>query len=353
MPQGNWNYKVAAVFDPSDPENPDGESLPSDVQPVTVPATPSVNVTIEWTPVPNATGYRIYRSPAPGLGTGTEVLLAQVGAMPMYTDTGMDNSGNSEMPHDIGDLGNWATVGTLTVPREGLGVGVAADPDSVTGDEFFLYAVGGSDDGGTVLDTYEFAPITVNPADGTQTVGPFASGGANTLTPARWQLGVYTMNNALAIAIPVGETYIYALGGIDAGDGVVTDAEAARVGGDGTLGAWQVVDNMNPARGGFGAVGANNFLLAFAGGDVLDDTTPINNSRSVPICPAAGGPCEGGPPNLENWNNDPAGMVCNRYLMGAARESATVFLIGGIAEPGSIAGCDGLSPTGTTESTAW
>ena len=347
VPPGIWNYKVAAIFDVVDAENPDGESLPSDVQPVTVPAMPSVDVTIEWSAVPNAIGYRIYRSPTPGLGTGTEELLATVGPTTSYTDTGNDVTDPAEVPHDIGDLGNWATVGTLNTPREGVGAAIAADPD--TADGFFLYALGGRDDTPAVLDSYEVAAITVNPLDGTQAVGAFTEDAANTLTTAVWQLGAYGMDHAQAQSIPAPDTYVYALGGIDATNGSVTDAQGALVGTDGTLGAWVTVDNMNPARGGFGAVGANNFLLAIAGGDLLDDPTPITSSRSVLICAAGGGTCEGGPPNLENWNNDPATMICNRYLMGTARESATIFLIGG-ATDGS---CLGGSPTTSTESTAW
>jgi hypothetical protein len=45
-------------------------------------------------------------------------------------------------------------------------------------------------------------------------------------------------------------------------------------------------------------------------------------------------------------------MICNRYLMGIARESATVFLIGGAADDVGQPACL-ANPTTTTESTAW
>jgi large repetitive protein len=355
---GNWNYKVAATFDPADPENPGGESLPGDVQPVTVPASPSVDVTIEWTSVPNATGYRIYRSPMPNQGTGTELLLATVvgGGTTSYVDTGTDNSGATETPHRIGDLGNWAAVGNLNTPREGAGVAIATDPD--TADAFFLYAVGGLDDTGTVLDSYEYAAITVNPADGTQAVGAFAEDATNVLATPRWQLSANAVDHAAASRVAAPDTWIYA------GDGCTTaapcnatsDVDAALVLGDGSLvqadrttPGWTAVDTNTPTRAGYGNVGANNRLFTFGG----VNGAPANNSRSAEICDPSIGACGGnGPPDLVNWNADPANMVCARYLMGSALESATIFLVGGAADTAATPAC-GTNPTATTEGTAW
>jgi len=79
-------YRVTAI-------NALGETLASnEVSQVTTGATSTV--TVNWTQVFGATGYKIYRSTA----TGTEVFLVAVGAVGTYTDTGAVAPGTAVVP---------------------------------------------------------------------------------------------------------------------------------------------------------------------------------------------------------------------------------------------------------------
>ncbi|HOU93878.1 MAG TPA: hypothetical protein PLU22_22665, partial [Polyangiaceae bacterium] len=63
---GLWYYRVSAVMDAADADNPGGETLPSEPLPITVPvwAPEDFQITLRWTPVPGAASYRVYRSAA-------------------------------------------------------------------------------------------------------------------------------------------------------------------------------------------------------------------------------------------------------------------------------------------------
>lgn len=79
-------YRVTAI-------NALGETLASnEVSQVTTGSTSTV--TVNWTQVLGATGYKIYRSTA----TGTEVFLVAVGAVGTYTDTGAVAVGTATVP---------------------------------------------------------------------------------------------------------------------------------------------------------------------------------------------------------------------------------------------------------------
>jgi hypothetical protein len=74
---GVYAYRVTAT-------NASGETLASTETTITVPAGTSTNtVTVNWGSVTGATGYRVY-----GRTTGAELLLATVGAVTTYLDTG-------------------------------------------------------------------------------------------------------------------------------------------------------------------------------------------------------------------------------------------------------------------------
>jgi len=74
---GTYAYRVTAL-------NAVGESLPSPEVTQVVPNTTTTNtVTVTWTAVTGATGYKVY-----GRAVGAELLLATVGNVLTYTDTG-------------------------------------------------------------------------------------------------------------------------------------------------------------------------------------------------------------------------------------------------------------------------
>lgn len=74
---GTYYYRVSAI-------NAVGETLAFAEQSQVVPAGTSTNtVTVNWTAVSNATGYKVY-----GRDTGAELLIATVGAVTTYIDDG-------------------------------------------------------------------------------------------------------------------------------------------------------------------------------------------------------------------------------------------------------------------------
>jgi hypothetical protein len=325
---GVWYYRISAVFPANDPRNPDGESLASDPLVIQIPDRPElIEVTVVWSGVPDASGYRIYRSPDPDLTSGSERLIAQLGPSPLtYTDAG--EIASAEAPLPFGSLGNWATLEPLGTAREGLGVTVAADPaDSSV---FYLYALAGRDQTGTALASYEFLPITVE-ADGTHTLGSWAGGGLD-LSVARWQVGTFRADHAHADIVSPGDTWIYLGSGVDStGLAVETSVSAARVQAGGDLGVWTDVDSMTPPRAGYGYTVANATLYAF-GGQQADASEGGVSALII------------GPPTIENWNNLGLTMTEPRYLPGSVTESAFIFLVGG---------WNGTAATATVEKTVW
>ena len=330
---GTWYYKVAAVMAADDPDNPDGEALPSDPLVVLLPELDEkIHLTIYWIGVAGVAGYRIYRSPTPDLTSGSERFLAQVASDALqYKDDGSADTTDEE-PLRIGDLGTWAVEPALNGPREYPGVTIAADP--VTADTWHIYAVGGRR-GGAVQDSYEYATITVA-GDGSQTVSSWTEVTDNALRNGRWQLNLLAMDHGKASFIDPGTTYIYAPGGTDAdATGGIRDVDVAIVLEGGTLGAWAAVSNMQGGGyAGYGFAGANNSLFVFGG----QGARPTTSNSAAKIDSAS-------VPDLENWNAMGFGLNEPRYLLGSAVESAFIFLLGGMTT--------GDVPTNTTESTVW
>jgi len=324
---GTWYYRVAATFPANDPQNPGGESLASDPLVIQVPDRPEkINITLVWTSVPRASGYRIYRSPAPDMQSGSERLIAEVGPSPQtYTDAG-DTAG-TEAPLPFGSLGRWAAMPSMLQAREGAGVTFARDP--VSADTYYIYAIGGRDETGALLSSYEYLPVTVE-ADGTHTVGAW-TGGPNALGVARWQLAAFLADPVHA-PIAGTDTWIYAGAGIASNAIAGRRVEAAQVQAGGDLGTWTRVVDMSPSRAGYGYTLANSMLYAFGGLNAQADDGGASARIIDPV------------PTLENWNNLGLSMTEPRYLMGSLTESAFIFLVGG---------WNGTAVTNSVEKTVW
>jgi peptidoglycan/xylan/chitin deacetylase (PgdA/CDA1 family) len=86
LPAGTWYYRFTAT-------SATGETLPSSEVTATT-STATSTVTLAWSAVNGATGYRIYRSSAPG----AETLLAAVGTVTTYADTGAAAAGTATPP---------------------------------------------------------------------------------------------------------------------------------------------------------------------------------------------------------------------------------------------------------------
>ncbi len=325
---GVWYYRVSAVFPHTDGRNPAGESLASDPLVIQIPDRPEgVHVTLVWSRVDRASGYRIYRSPDPDLISGSERLIAEVGDTPLtYTDEG--DAAGAAAPLPFGSLGAWAEMPPMGAAREGTGLALARDPDAAT--TFYLYVLGGRDETGTALASYEYLPVQVN-ADGSHALGTWITG-VNDLPAARWQLGAFVADHAHAAMVPAGSTWIYAGGGVDSdGTTMVRAVSAGKVQAGGDLGAWSEVDDMTPARAGYGYTCANSTLYAFGGQQAGASEGGVSNLIT-------------GPPDLDNWNNLGLTMTEPRYLTGSVTESAFIFLVGG---------WNGTAATASVEKTVW
>jgi hypothetical protein len=336
---GIWYYRVSAVLTASDPDNPSGETLASDAQPVQIPlGLPSpVEVTIEWTAQPNAAKYRVYRTPLPNLASGAEELLGETTGQ-SFIDKG-DATNPATKPLRLGDTGAWSQVATLGTQRESPGFTAARHPTASPA-KWFLYVLGGRDAGGTALATNELHTVTFG-AGGSQTVaGPTAGG--TTFPPGRYEIGGLTVDRDVTTRVAADEIWIYALGGRDTNGLMVTDVDAAKVDlTTGALGSWQAVKNLNPSRAGYGHVAAANQLFVFGG----PQGGPGNTTSSAQICGTGSGcPMVEAPPNLANWNAQ-AQLTTDRYLLATAIESGRIFVLGGVTTGGAA--------LASVESTVW
>jgi hypothetical protein len=319
---GLWYYRVSAVMPSTHVNNPDGETLASEPFPLLIPTLTGkkIDVTIHWSQVPGAAGYRIYRSPQAEATSNEVQLIATVTGetSTQYTDSG--DAVQPDVPLRLGATGVWHVVGTLATPRQGAGVAIGPDPsDSAT---HYLYVLGGRDSS-SAQTSYEVLPITIA-SDGSQNVTTFAAGTA-TLSSARWQLAGFSVGNTEASFVSPDAHYIYAGGGVASnGTALIKDVDAFEIQAGGNLSGPVTVSSMSPSRAGYGYAAANNFLYAFGGKQATADTTV----HSAKICDPADTQC-GGPPNLENWNSASANMGVARYLMGSAVQSGFIYIVGG------------------------
>lgn len=110
---GTYFYVITAT-------NANGETVKSnEVSQVTTGATSTVG--LSWTAIVGATGYKVYRSTA----TGTEALLATLGAVTSYTDTGaattaptpptVNTTGNNVFDGSVGTAGADFTINSTSI----------------------------------------------------------------------------------------------------------------------------------------------------------------------------------------------------------------------------------------------
>jgi hypothetical protein len=147
LPVGTLYYRVSAVLDGTDVENPNGETLPSDEYPVK--ANEALNAArLTWTCVPGAAKYRIYRTVAANERSGSERLLEEIAApatpacvgspLPQvsYVDRGTKTPApDAPRPLPPGALGRWVRAGVaqLAVPRGNAAARLVGDRVYVSG----------------------------------------------------------------------------------------------------------------------------------------------------------------------------------------------------------------------------
>jgi hypothetical protein len=339
---GIWYYRVSALMPAGHPTNPGGETLASDPLVINLPdgLPDTLLITVLWSEVAGAESYRIYRSPTPDLGSGSELLLATVpaGARSYRDDGATVPSGQSPLP--IGAHGTWAAMPSLGTARQAFGIGVARDPadDAI----HYIYAVGGRS-GSTRLASYEYLTVTVG-ADGEHTVSGAWTAGTTAISIARDELAAYVFDfYAAPAAVPLGTSFLYAVGGVGTGGGStsISRAEGARVQPGGQLTAFTIISDIIPSRstGGFAHMAANGFFYRFGGG-----ASPVaGGAVRAELQPWAGGASP--PPDVDNWNSEGFTLVSGRYRGAGAVESAHVFVVGGVDDTGAV-----LS---STETTVW
>jgi cysteine-rich repeat protein len=317
LPQGSYVYRISALFAPGDDDNPNGESLPSDPFVVRLPDVSPDNLplTLEWVPVPGASGYRIYRGIA---GAGSVEWLTDVvgGATANYTDLGATTDPAGPQPLAPGSLGEWSSMPPLAVPREAPCVAWGQDPSDPTVAYLF---VGGGHDGAAPRGDIVYLDIDLI-ADLDQNANGWATS-AQTLAGGRYQCGAYSLTNEFHSRVAPGDTWIYFGGGNGSGS---TDVGLVNAGGDFDPAQWYPGVN-GPANSAYGFAAASNFIYAF-GGD-----PPVASGRSGELC-GPGLNCNAGPPDppeIRNFNALGTAMCESRGFMGSAQESSVFFVIGG------------------------
>ena len=339
LPAGQWVYSVASKYPASDPHNPNGESLPSAALSVQVPAlAENLVLTLLFSTDPDASGYRVFRSPSAGSSSMELLFDFDLSSLPAHcalgsglvscTDGGAATSAG-QAPLLPGALGPFHEAETrLSTAREGMAAVALPDPDA--GGRYFLYAFGGRDGSGAPLDSYEYARVIVA-ADGSHSLSAFTEVAAG-LSSARAELGawVFTTGNALAPAAGDGWIYVGPGRGVGALEGAFEAAQLDRSGSSNTgaltaFSARPLAESPNAAAG-YAAFAANNRFFLLTGG--------------------SGSPSAGG--EVGRLCDDPTGTTCAlpevlglsttfstggntdaRIYAGYTHDSALLYLVGG------------------------
>ena len=144
LAQGSYYYKVSALLGAGDAKNPGGETLASDIEPVTLGSAANAKATVTWPCLAGAVKYRIYRTAAPNQPAGTEQLLTEVTKQvasctgsPLPAETFTDDGGGTPAglkPLPGGALGRWVAMPSLPTARGQLAAKLVNDR---------IFAVGG------------------------------------------------------------------------------------------------------------------------------------------------------------------------------------------------------------------
>lgn len=271
---GTWYYKVSAVLDPSDPDNPGGETLSSDEAIITIADGRSIELT--WDPVVvnglPAVAYNVYRTDEANGASQAEHLVATVEDT-SFLDTGAEPGTVPPLP--LGAVGVWVTEpGTLAEARWGHQAALVSDIDGAR----FLYVLGGKSDASTYLASVEYTTVT----DSDGALGLFDTAGADPLPTARafFSLAVET---AEKVAGFTGGARLFALGGtvpddpsdptdINRASAIFEFVDVVAGGGTGAWGGYAGAGTTG-ARAGAMAVITSEKLFVLGGAQSATDTS--------------------------------------------------------------------------------
>lgn len=306
-------YRVSAVFPGSDPVNPNGESLAGDDRMVFVPNASDRALRLEWDPVPGASVYNIYTNPQgvpfDGDSEALELIASVAGTTFIHNGQSTDPATLPLLP---GETGAWHQVSgwTLGNPRSHLAGAIA--PLKGAPGSMVLYAMGGVDEKGDTLQSYEYSVISAatSAAPG---YGNFANGTDSLLTPLR---------SLLAWAVNyegTDDSWIFVGTGFDNLDAPQRDIERGTVSMTGDLGTLASAGSEPDQR-----AGASGFLtsdgLAVAGGD---GGAASADTRTTTLSDSGSGP------EMDPWNTVPPGLVNARIYPGTAQGSVFIYIGGG------------------------
>jgi hypothetical protein len=310
LPGGAWTYRIAATRAADDPHDPAGETIASAPRTVWTPARDEgVVVTLAWTAVPGAAGYRIYRSATPG--AATEALIGTVTGADVVTFVNAGAVASPSIaPREPGDVGAWQLAATLGTAR--AEPGVVAVPSTSDPAVTFLYAAGGLDADGA-LATFEW--LTITAGDVPTVSGPTA--GAATIGTARARPSTWTA--------VIGSTAYVWIGGGESGGVAVTDTRGFAVdGASGAAGTMTAVEYNG--RSGAPTFTANELLFVLGGG-----VSAETGAAAAQVCTGIGlGGCTPDqPPHLRNWNNLGTAVLHARNRHAVAHARPFVYILGG------------------------
>lgn len=311
---GVYYYRVAAVFGGSNTQNPGGETLASERQPVRIPFQ-GVTLTLDWAPFANASEYRVYRTPMADMNAGEEELIATIPAgTTQFIDDGTSTTTVGETPLPIGALGEWHSVATLATPRSFTQLAAAEDPD--TPGIWYLYTIGGTDSTDTISGVTEYLTVTVDPATGDQTAGAMSTATATLATPrTEHNVVVGTSENASLLTGSV----LYVLGGKQAVGPISRDTDYAAVPAGGDIVAWTSTTSGQRSRAGYASAMANNNIVNIGG----QNGAPSGSADKQSVDPI-NAPALGTSSALGN-----TGMFGDRYLHGFTSFNGYLYVTGG------------------------
>jgi hypothetical protein len=343
---GVYYYRVAAVLDSTDANNPDGESLPSEPIIIQAPAlTEKVLLTLFWDPVPNAAAYRIYRSPTPvGSTLGGERLLVEVAhsgaadtTQSFVDDGSIDNTLETKVPLALGSLGVWHEIpdgdgGFMALNEAREGAAMTAVPSPVDPDTYYIYVAGGlsepdPDNGNaqTPLTSIEFIEVSAD-APNVQLLDQVndIQLSAQVLDTGRWLVGATYIDDTRS-TVANGLAWLYVVKGEDEAGGTVNEVTVFEVDTDngGELTNKNDGGNSGAFGGGYGLLADNNTMFVIGGGGSPDATIRTGNFQDNAVNCAPN--CY---PVLQNLNAGPV-LDTARYLHGTAVEGAFVYALGG------------------------
>jgi len=325
--KGSWYYVVSAIKDPTaDPDNPNGETLPSDEIVVGFGVPGGVKLT--WTAVAGAKAYRVYRTAMANGASGTEVLIKDGITGTTYTDTGADVPVTPTVtPLRRGSTALWLTqTQKLAHARFNAGTALGADPSGTVR----VYVVGGHGSCGTggnvTMNCWEAATIST---DG-KTLGAFGAG-TTTMTVNRERLGVGVMSKDNGPpGYTANQSFILASGGLGV-SGSAISIEYASIDAGGAL-TWKGEPGAtySPKSKDGSALGvANGFAFAFAGGSPGSYTVSVKRGGPGVIASMATGTLD-----LTGFSDAVANVLVPAGASGVGRfgftlESAFFYVVGG------------------------